>query len=60
VAVTVAPAVPFDPEAWGPVPVGVSRRRSRLTDVLDVGRFGEAEFVRELTAIGELRSQLAA
>ena len=60
VAVTVAAAVPFDPDAGGPLPAGVTRRPSRLTDVLEVGGFGDADFVRELTAVGVARAKLAA
>ncbi|WP_216870732.1 HNH endonuclease signature motif containing protein, partial [Modestobacter excelsi] len=54
------PGQPFDPDAWGPPAAGVFRRRSRLTDVLDVAGFDDADFVRELVAVRDLRAQLAA
>ena len=60
VAVTVAAAQPFDPDSWGPASPGVTRRPSRLTDVLDVREFDDADFVRELTAVGVARAKLAA
>ena len=60
VALTVAHAQPFDPDSWGPTSPGVTRRASRLTDVLDVRRFDDADFVRELTAVGVARAKLAA
>ena len=43
-----------------PVPVGVSRRPSRLTDVLDVEGFSDAQYARELSAINVGRAKLAA
>jgi len=60
VAVTVAAVEPYRPEGWGPVPAGVTRRRSRLTDLLDPGGFSDAGLVGELQAIGDGRSQFAA
>ena len=38
----------------------MTRRRSRLTDVLDPAGFSDAGLTQELAAIGRLRSQLAA
>ena len=60
VAVTVAQAQPFDPDRWGPPPAGVTRRRSRLTDVLDPAGFTDAGLAAELASIADVRAQLAA
>src|SRR4051794_37319437 len=43
-----------------PAPVGVSRRRSRLTEVLDPAGFDEAGLVRELSAVSMGAAKLAA
>jgi hypothetical protein len=60
VAVTVSLADPVLPAELDPVPAGVTRRRSRLTDVLDLNVFSDAGLVGELHAIGDGRSQLTA
>jgi hypothetical protein len=60
VAVTVAPVQPFDAAEWGPLPEGVLRRPSRLTDLLDPGGFDDAGFVRELSAVSVAAAKLAA
>ncbi|CCH90352.1 HNH endonuclease [Modestobacter italicus] len=60
VALTVAPARPLDPDAWGPAPEGVTRRPARVTDLLDVDGFDDAEMARELVAVAVGRAKLAA
>ncbi len=60
VALTVAPARPSLPDAWGPAPEGVTRRPARLTDMLDVDGFDDAEIARELAAVAVGRAKLAA
>jgi hypothetical protein len=60
VALTVAPvAEPFEHPVQ-PVPPGVTRRRSRLTDVLDPFGFDDAGLVRELSAVAMGEAKLAA
>ena len=46
--------------AWPPPPPGVTRRRSRLAEVLAPASFSESELVRELGAVADARAQLAA
>jgi hypothetical protein len=64
VAVTVAPAAaPAAGPAGGllgePLPAGVSRRASRLTDLLDPAGFDDAGLAGELAAVRRARAQLA-
>ena len=58
VALAVSPVGPALPD--GPVPAGVERRRSRLTDVLRPAGFDDAGVADELSRITDVRSQLAA
>jgi hypothetical protein len=46
-----------DPE---PLPVGVTRRRTRLVELLDPAGMAEAELVGQLATIADARAQLAA
>jgi hypothetical protein len=46
--------------AWAPPPPGVTRRRSRLSELLAPEAFSESELVRELGAVADGRGQLAA
>ena len=57
VAVTVAVPRPVRSEL---VPTGVTRRRTRLCEVLDPAGFSDAGLVGELASIADVRAQLAA
>jgi hypothetical protein len=46
--------------AWPPPPPGVTRRRSRLSELLAPESFCESELVREMGAVADGRGQLAA
>jgi hypothetical protein len=46
--------------AWAPPPPGVTRRRSRLSELLVPASFSESELVREMGAVVDGRGQLAA
>ena len=59
VAVSVSPAFPVVPADLDPVPEGVVRRPSRLTEVLDPAGFSDAGLVGELVSFVGERAQLA-
>jgi hypothetical protein len=52
--------VPFDPDAFGPLPAGVTRRRSRVTELLAPAGLSDAGLVGELRSIADGRSPFAA
>jgi hypothetical protein len=60
VAVTVSRADPRPSAEFDEIPPGVTRRPSRLTEVLDVDRFSDADLARELGSIGDVRAKVAA
>ncbi|MCZ2816055.1 hypothetical protein [Modestobacter sp. VKM Ac-2984] len=60
VAVTVSPRVPSVCEELPPPPAGVTRRRTRLSEVLPPGGFSDTGLVGELSTIADVRAQLAA
>ncbi len=57
-ALSLEPRVPEPPEP--PPPAGVSRRRTRLTEILRPGGFDDARCATELVALADLRAQLDA
>ena len=60
VAVTVSPRSSACLAELPPPPVGVTRRRTRLSEVLEPRGFTDAGLVGELAALADVRAQLAA
>jgi len=60
VAVTVSPRFSACPDGFPAPPPGVRRRRTRLSEVVDVAGMSAAGLVGELAALADARSQLVA
>jgi hypothetical protein len=60
VAVTVSPVRPKPRGGLEPLPVGVTRRRTRLVEVLDPAGFTDEELAGQLAVVADARAQLAA
>jgi hypothetical protein len=58
--VAVRPRVSVLPDEWPPPPPGVTRRRTRLSEIVDVAGLGAPELVDELATLADARAQFAA